>query len=658
MQKVTDLVKSGRIPYRALLVLAGSGALYATYKILTKGEQPEANNPTGQLQFSLDNYLAKTGGDKVAPEKPKSRAKFEQTRPDGNKQGVPVLVLYGTEFGYSKEIAETLVTKLRQIPEVTPRIVSTEEYHVVDFSKEQIIFLICSTQGDGVPPTSAKELHDYLHIKSQPGPQWQGKVYSVLALGDSNYPHFCRCGKQFDARFEALGCKRLYKRVDIDQEDDSSVSGWIESVLNNCSERVNEFKSMKVDEDYLWEKLGDGQTGGSSAWNRNRPYFAEMAVKYPLSVFEDPKVDKETTHIEFDLGESGITYLPGDALGILPSNPATVVDAILKLLEFSGNELIPIPKWFYKEKEEDEEMPLREALLKAYDLKSIKVELLKMFQIQASDKNEITRLSKLFSKGKSLVENPDLAAYIKEREVLDVLREFRSVKLSPSGFLSRLKALLPRYYSISSTQSVDSKRVSVTIAIVRYNTLSTDRVGICSTFVQDRIKIGEKVPVYINANPYFRLPKDPSTPVIMVGPGTGIAPFRSFVRERIIAQATGQTVLYFGCRNKSRDFLYADELTKYAEDKQIVLRTAFSRDQAKKVYVQDLLREDSAMIWDLLQKGAHFYVCGDASQMAGDVHKALIEIAAKYGNMTTEEGEKYMDDLDKSERYQRDVWIS
>jgi len=256
-------------------------------------------------------------------------------------------------------------------------------------------------------------------------------------------------------------------------------------------------------------------------------------------------------------------------------------------------------------------------------------------------------------------ENKVLNDYFYGREVIDVLLEHPSIKLAQSinDFLGTLGQLLPRYYSISSAYIQDPSKVSITIAIVRYQSHNRDRKGVCSTFLSDRTSQGDIIPIFVNDNPDFRMPKDSSLPILMIGPGTGIAPFRAMLQERIITNATGKNILYFGCRLTTQDFLYKEELERLRDENKLVLHTAFSREQKKKVYVQHKLIEASAEVWDLIQSGGHIYVCGDAKYMAVDVHAALIDISMKYGNQGKEEAEKLLANLESVKRYQKDVWF-
>ena len=236
------------------------------------------------------------------------------------------------------------------------------------------------------------------------------------------------------------------------------------------------------------------------------------------------------------------------------------------------------------------------------------------------------------------------------------MKEFSSIKVEIEEFLVTLGQLLPRYYSISSSPSIDSRRVSITVAVVRYELYGRGRVGVCSTYLADRIKIGDKIPIFVHTNSNFRLPSNPATPILMVGPGTGLAPFRAMLQERSLLKTTGEHVLYFGCRHSKRDFLYKEELEQLVSEGRVTLHTAFSREQKEKVYVQQRVRESAAQVWQVIITGGHIYICGDAKNMAGDVHSALIDVVSQYGNFSEEEAIKYLKQLENEKRYQRDIW--
>ena len=302
-----------------------------------------------------------------------------------------------------------------------------------------------------------------------------------------------------------------------------------------------------------------------------------------------------------------------------------------------------------------DKVELRDVLKLAFDLKTVKPELLQTLATKVSRAEHVQTLNQILADGLSLASNKRLADYVRSREVADVLFEFSPCCLPLETILGCLRPLQPRYYSISSAPSADGARCSATVAVVEYSMLGLPRTGVCSTYLAQRASIGSRVPVFVSRNAHFRLPASPAVPIIMIGPGTGIAPFRAFLQER--AHATGQNVLYFGCRRRESDFLYADELQAMERSKTLTLRVAFSREHAHKVYVQDLLLQDGSTVWRLLQDGAHVYVCGDASRMAGDVHNALLAILAKEADMDEAQARGYMNELEAAHRYQRDVWV-
>jgi len=525
--------------------------------------------------------------------------------------------------------------------------------------------------------------------------------YSALALGDKNYPHYCRTGRVLDEAFTALGAKAITPRVDVDQEDWDAINGWFNAVLPQIPTLDLEIRS-----DYITDRP---DAVSNEKHNRNKPYLSKVLVKYELTQTKPPTTitakrnyeeDKEVVHLEFDLPpESELSFTAGDALGVYPLNNPPEVDAFLLALVGGGQRKkkgekgkekeegkdakvkaveklkVPMPKSGYQDPSltggRPRELTLREAVMRYYDLKAVKPELftvlLKIFAEQehcVKDEEEKVFLDKLLSNGgASLKENSELREFLKLREVVDVLEAFPSffstvsTPLIVEDILGGMKALQPRYYSISSSPIVEKGKATVTAAVVRYETLSRARTGVATTFMSDRLDIGQSSPVFISRNPDFRLPADPSTPIVMVGPGTGIAPFRAFIQERVQSGTGAMNLLYFGCRHKDVDFLYKDEFEALAAQEKIKLRTAFSRDQKEKIYVQHKLLEDAALIWELFEKGAHVYVCGDATRMAGDVHEAFLQIIQSQGNRTEEVAKEYMEHLAENKRYERDVWV-
>lgn len=385
--------------------------------------------------------------------------------------------------------------------------------------------------------------------------------------------------------------------------------------------------------------------GPAPAFTKDRPFPAKLSENRLLN---RPGSAKETRHFVVDLRGSGLHYKAGDSLGVFPSNRPEEVAEILQRLGATGGELVspaqlklPAP------------ITLREALTDRLALAKPTRKIIETIAAKAADPDEKARLAGLLAPESKDV----LSGYLEEREFVDLLAEFPSAKLTPQEFVDHLRKLMPRLYSIASSGRVHPSDVHLTVAIVRYETNNRQRVGVCSTFLSDRAQVGgTPVPVFVSDS-HFGPPEDGAKDCIMVGPGTGIAPFRAFVQDRVATGATGRNWLFFGDQKIGTDFLYEEEWQQYlAQGKLARLDTAFSRDQLLKIYVQDRMRERGAELWAWLAGGAHFYVCGDAKRMAKDVDTALHDIVAQHGGMTPDQAIAYVKQMKKDQRYQRDVY--
>eukprot|EP01113_Clastostelium_recurvatum_P050377 TRINITY_DN951_c0_g2_i3.p1 TRINITY_DN951_c0_g2~~TRINITY_DN951_c0_g2_i3.p1 ORF type:complete len:691 (-),score=230.10 TRINITY_DN951_c0_g2_i3:187-2175(-) len=592
---------------------------------------------------------------------------------------VPVLIFYGTEYGLSREVAVKIEEKVNSIDGLWGRVVDMEEHDMLEMDREQIVLIVTSTYGDGVPPTTARPYYDLIGADVMADPAdgaglvddaakiYSHLKYSVLALGDSAYPYFCRAGRTMDRRFEQLGAQRIMPIVEVDQEDWAVMDAWIEKVGSH----VAGLKASAVprDDDYLHEKAL--VASASNGFGRKRPYYARLGVKSLLTKINGTgSEDKETIHFEFELGDSGLTFTVGDALALQPTNCPDEVRALLKLmapLVSSGSadqHKIGTPSWHYIEDGQEDrpaKMALGDALSKCYDIHNLKPELLQLIKDKTKDSKHRQFLESLLAAGTGKTNQP-LQDYLYNHHLVDALQQFKNTisHLRLDDVLSRVSRLLPRYYSISSSLKHSPTTVSVTIAVVRYTLHSTVRKGVTSTMLADRIKEGDRVPIFVNPNPDFRLPASADTPIIMVGPGTGLAPFRAFIQEREALGALTDpalNVLYFGCRHKEKDFLYKEALERLHEERKIELITAFSRDQQKKVYVQNRIAENAEAVWRTLSAGGHIYICGDAAHMAGDVHQALVYIAHTHGSMSEHDAAHFLEKMEKDKRYQKDVWF-
>ena len=537
---------------------------------------------------------------------------------------VPVTILFGSQTGNAEGLAKKLFKTLKK-GNFEAEVHDLGGYDISRLSSEKNILVITSTYGDGEPPDSALDFHKTL--LGDAAPRMDGVSFSVLALGDSGYPDFCKCGIEFDNRFEALGGKRLFRRVDCDVDTDAPYAEWSAGALAALAPAgpvVASNGAAQISE--------PAETG----YSKKNPFPSPVLNNFNLN----QGGEKETHHIEFVLDGSELAYEAGDALGVFPKNVPEVVDEIIAGLPFkAGN--VPTP--------DGKEVPLREALIHYYDIGTINKSLIQKWQ---------ERSGSPFLR--SLVTADDKKAwddFCWGRDLIDLVIDYPADFSDAEDFVSILKKLQPRLYSIASSPKAHPGEVHLCVAIVRYKSYGRKRGGICSTFLADRLAGGVKPGVFVHSNKAFRLPSTGETPVIMVGPGTGIAPFRAFLEERKASGATGRNWLFFGNPYRATDFLYEEQLNGFLKDGTLQrLDLAWSRDQKQKIYVQNLMIEQGAELWSWLEAGAAFYVCGDASRMAKDVDNALHEVIAKHGKLSAEEAAAYVSQLKKDKRYLRDVY--
>jgi sulfite reductase (NADPH) flavoprotein alpha-component len=583
---------------------------------------------------------------------------------------VKVPVFFGSESGNAEALSKR-VAKAVQQRGFESKAIGLDKISVKDLAKERFALIVTSTFGEGDPPENAKAFHAELHAADHPG--FASLSYSVLALGDKNYEQFCKCGIDIDKRLEALGARRLYERVDCDVDYEASYERWqtgvlgvLEAAAKSASPGTAPATSEPppgthgapaiigdnpVEAGHVPGPTSPGKTGtatdpgqdqeagappAKAAYSRKNPFPATLLTNRRLSADGS---GKEVRHYEISLDGSGLIYEAGDALGIVPTNCPALVDELLHALNCDGEEAVPTP--------DGQEDSLRIALERHYEITKIPAPLLKAIAERSSDRT----LADLMRPE----EKEALGHYLWGREVLDLLADFPSVTFKPAEFVSHLKKLQPRLYSISSSLKAFSEQVHVTVSTLRYESFGRTRKGVCSTFLADRVD--GPVPVFVQVSHSFRLPKNGDTPIIMVGPGTGVAPFRAFLHERRAVGAKGRNWLFFGEQHAATDFYYREELEPMMADGHLSkLSTAFSRDQKEKIYVQIRMAETGDELWAWLQEGAHFYVCGDASRMAKDVDLALHAVIEKNGGLGKEGAAEYVKKLKADKRYQRDVY--
>jgi sulfite reductase (NADPH) flavoprotein alpha-component len=488
------------------------------------------------------------------------------------------------------------------------------------------VVVIVATHGEGEPPDTARRLT--AELEAAEGLPLAGLSYAVLALGDSTYVKFCGYGKFLDERLAALGATRLADRVDVDGDTAAPFASWRDAVLEAFGGIAGAAAPAAAEQ-------GSDEPEAEPLGSRANPFPAPIVDNRPLT---SAGSDKDVRHIALSLEGSPLSYEPGDALGTWPSNPPDMVEAILAATGCNGDAVVRL----------DGETTLADALGCKLSLGRLTQPTLIKFAKAANDPD----LSALLEPERAEA----LAAFLYGRDAIDLFVRYPGAVATPEALVALLPRLAPRVYSIASSLKAHPGEVHLTVAVVKYTSHDRARVGIGSTFLAERAG-SEPVGVYVQRNTRFRLPSDPKTPIVMIGPGTGIAPFRAFLEERRALGNAGPAWLFFGDRRAATDFLYRDELQQFRKDGVLTrLDLAFSRDQAEKIYVQQRMVENAAELWRWIQDGAHLYVCGDASRMAKDVHAALKTIVARQGRLSEAQATIEVDQLAVNGRYARDVY--
>ncbi|MCH7228030.1 sulfite reductase flavoprotein subunit alpha [Haloferula sp. A504] len=536
----------------------------------------------------------------------------------------PLTVLYGTESGNAESLAD-LTAKQAKRRGFKPSVRNMADLSPKDLAKAGKLLVIVSTWGDGDPPETATDFYNGLMNDTV---DLGGVEFSVCALGDTSYEQFCKTGKDIDERLEKLGARRVANRQDCDVDFEEDHAAWLDTVL----------KALAPKGAAAPDAAPAVALPTASAFGKKNPFDSELLERVLLN---GEGSQKETWHYELSLEGSGLTYLPGDCLAIVPVNAPDMVEGVLKAARLKGTEEVEIKGAGTK--------LLADALREDLEITTLSKAILKKLQAEAGSQ----KLGKLLAEDAK----DALKDYLWGRWVEDALTDFAPKGLSAQALVEILRKLPPRLYSIASSPLAHPDEVHLTVASVRYEAHGRTRKGVASTFLSDLVETGQPVKVYTHVNKNFRLPHSDDTPIIMVGPGTGIAPFRAFIEHRAETGARGDSWLIFGDQRFTYDFLYQLEWQGHLKSGALGrLDVAFSRDQPEKVYVQDRIRENAAELYTWLERGAHFYVCGDASRMAHDVHEALIEAVETAGGKSRQEAEAYVDALRKDKRYQRDVY--
>jgi sulfite reductase (NADPH) flavoprotein alpha-component len=547
-------------------------------------------------------------------------------------------VLYGTESGNSESLAD-LTVKAAKGSGFKAKAVNMADITPAKLKDIQNLMVIVSTWGEGDPPETAIDFYEA--FMSDKAPKLGGTRFSVMGLGDTSYEEFCKMGKDFDSRLETLGARRVYDRVDSDVDFDDDFAKWhigALAALKALDESAAAAPAtMTAPAAAPVAPVAPVAVVEPIKYSRKNPYLSELLERTMLN---GEGSAKETIHLEFDLAGSGLTYEAGDSLAVVPHNAEDVVEAIIETTRLDGDAPVLI-------KEQD--FTLRKALTSQLDVTAISLPVLKRY-------NEIAKDAKL----EAMLEpanKADLQSYLYGREIIDVLNDFPAAEITADALVGIMRKLPPRLYSIASSPKAHPGEVHLTVGVVRYDAHGRNRKGVCSTYLAERIAAGDQAEVFVTANKHFKIPADNDAPMIMVGPGTGIAPFRAFVEERKEIGAKGKNWLFFGDQHYLTDFLYQTEWQDYLSDGILTkLDVAFSRDQKKKIYVQDRMREHSKELYAWLEQGASFYVCGDASRMATDVDVALHDIIEKEGGLSKEDAAAFVKKLKTDKRYLRDVY--
>lgn len=584
---------------------------------------------TAEQQIWLTGYLtAQQGSVTQTAEAPQQVAEYvlnneseSQTNNDRH-----ITVVYGSETGNAQSLAEIFADRLVE-HNYTVKLTAMDEIKQKEFKKVEDLFVITATHGEGDPPDNALTFHEFIH--SRKAPKLENVRFSVLALGDESYEYFCQTGKDFDAKLLELGAERLADREDCDLDFDDLAEKWMNKNIEILNQSTGHGSTVTSTETV--------QSAKEKRYSKSNPYQAEVLENINLN---GRGSNKEVRHVELLLDNYGESFEPGDCVVVLPQNEPEIVTLLIETLGWDKDIEIPI-------NDDGDTLPLEKALTEHF---------------------EITKLTKpLLQKAAELFGNTELLSqidnaewiqqYVDGRDVIDLLTEFPTSELKPETFYKLLRKLPAREYSIASSYEATPDEVHITVGAVRYEAHERTRKGVCSVQLAERIQPGDTLPIYLKKNPNFKFPFDEETPVIMIGPGTGVAPFRSYMQEREELGLSGNTWLFFGEQYFTTDFLYQTEWQAWLKDETLAkLDLAFSRDTEEKVYVQHRIAQQSELFYQWLQDGAAIYVCGDEKHMAKDVHDTIRSVIEQEGDMSEADAEAYLTQMKQEKRYQRDVY--
>ena len=546
------------------------------------------------------------------------------------KPASTLTILYASQTGNAKGVATKLATSASEAG-IAVNLKNVADYKAKGLKNESHLLIVSSTNGEGEAPDDALAFHEFLLSKK--APKLPNLSYSVLALGDSSYEFFCQTGKDFDERLQALGATQVAARVDCDVDYQQEASAWSATIVEALKDELT------ADNNLAEVVTLPTASAAESQYSKENPYAAELSLSQKITGRDS---NKDVRHIEIDLGDSGLTYQVGDALGIYFENDAQLVNELITALGFSADDEVTV---------NGKTLSLVQALTNQLEITQTAANFVEFWANASADKTLLALID----------DKAALREFANNHQVVDVISSAKAENVTGQAFVDALRHITPRLYSIASSQTEVEDEVHLTVGLVEYQQGDKTRAGAASSFLGKRLEQGGTVRVFVEHNNNFRLPEQAQTSVIMIGPGTGVAPFRAFMQEREAQQDNGvelgKSWLFFGDQTFTQDFLYQVEWQNYLKTGLLnKLDVAFSRDQAEKIYVQDRLQENASEVYQWLEQGAHLYICGDANRMAKDVHQTLVNIIVEQGDKTTEQAEAYLKTLRTNKRYQKDVY--
>ncbi len=609
-------------------------------RLLNQNTSGSANNSSAldasqlaSLQQSVAGYsslqLAWASGYLAAKSEQGQNAQVLSAPLQASAPAKTLTILYASQTGNAKGVAGQLEKSAKEAG-INVVLKNIADFKAKALKNESHLLIVASTNGEGEPPDDAIEFHEFLLGKK--APKLPNLSYSVLALGDSSYEFFCQTGKEFDERLQALGAKQVAPRVDCDVDYDSDSEAWTLSIVESLKDELTQGDAN------LAPVIDLPTAGAASQYSKQNPYAAEFSLSQKITGRDSAK---DVRHIEIDLADSGLTYQVGDALGVWFENDANLVAELVAALSLTGEEKVKL-----KVDGAAQVLTLTDALTTQLEITQTAPSFVE-FWAKISGNKELAAIA---------ADKNAAREYAGEHQIIDVVKAAKS-EIDAQFFVEALRKITPRLYSIASSQAEVEEEVHLTVGVVSYENNGESRTGGASGFLANRLEEGQKVRVFVEHNDNFRLPVSDDTPVIMIGPGTGVAPFRAFLQEREARDASGDNWMFFGDQTFTQDFLYQVEWQNYLKSGLLTrMDVAFSRDQAEKVYVQDRLKEQASEVFAWLERGAHLYICGDANRMAKDVHNTLVEIIQEHGKLTAEQAEDYLKSLRSNKRYQKDVY--